>query len=601
MTAAEFTAISKEIPVLPGIYKYYNSADQLIYVGKAKHLRKRISSYFYSNQHNKKTIELVKKISKIEFTIVDNEQDAFLLENTLIKEYQPAYNIQLKDGKGYPYIVIKKEPFPRVFLTKRKIEDGAEYYGPYASLASVREIADFIRETIPLRTCTLPLTDKNIQAKKFKVCLEYHLGNCKGACQGLESAAEYANSIAQVKNILKGNLSPIIKEFGEAMKEYVHRMEFEKAAQYQQKIKNLQLYQAKSTVVNTKTGSVDVFSIVEEKDQAFVNYLAVNDGSIFLTKTITLQKKLEETKEEIFPFAIAQLRDLFKSQANEIIIAFPISFPQTAVKLTIPHKGDKKKLLDLSQKNADHFKKAFAAKQLLALNEKTTDEKLLILEQLQSDLQLSDIPLHIECFDNSNLHGTNAVAAMVCFKNGDPSKKDYRKFNIKTVIGIDDFASMKEIVYRRYKRVLDEQAALPQLIIIDGGKGQLSAAMESIVTLGLQGKVTVVGLAKNKEELFFPGDSESIQLAWNSDGLRLIRRIRDEVHRFGIGFHRNQRSRSAIQHELYQIKGIGAKTADLLLKEYKSIKGLKKIDLKTLESLIGKSKAAIVSKAIQQL
>lgn len=544
---------------------------------------------------------MVKKISKIEFTIVDNEQDAFLLENTLIKEYQPAYNIQLKDDKGYPYIVIKKEPFPRVFVTKRKIEDGAEYYGPYASVASVREIADFIRETIPLRTCTLALTDKNIQAKKFKVCLEYHLGNCKGPCQGLESAADYANSIAQVKNILKGNLSPIIKEFDETMKGHVHRMEFEKAALYKQKIKNLQLYQAKSAVVNTKTGTVDVFSIVEEKDQAFVNYLAVNDGSIFLTKTITLQKKLEETKEEIFPFAIAQLRDLFKSQAKEIIVAFPISFPQTAIKLTIPHKGDKKKLLDLSQKNADHFKKAFVAKQLLALNDKTTEEKLSILEQLQSDLQLSDVPLHIECFDNSNLHGTNAVAAMVCFKKGDPSKKDYRKFNIKTVTGIDDFASMKEIVYRRYKRVLDEQQPMPQLIIIDGGKGQLSAAMESIVDLDLQGKTTVVGLAKNKEELFFPGDSESIQLAWNSDGLRLIRRIRDEVHRFGIGFHRNQRSRSAIQHGLYQIKGIGAKTADLLLKEYKSIKGLKKVDLQTLESLIGKSKAAIVSKALQQL
>ncbi len=601
MTAAEFVSIAKEIPVQPGIYKYYDKANELIYVGKAKQLRKRISSYFYSNQHNKKTIELVKKISKIEFTIVDNEQDAFLLENTLIKEYQPAYNIQLKDDKTYPYIVIKNEPFPRVFLTKKKLRDGSEYHGPYASVASVREIADFIRETIPLRTCTLPLTDKNIQSKKYKVCLEYHLGNCRGACQGLESADEYAKSIAQVKNILKGNLSPIIKEFSEAMKQHAQGMEFEKAAVYQQKIKNLQLYQAKSAVVNTKTGNVDVFTIVEEKDQAFVNYLAVHDGSIFLTKTITLQKKLEESKEEIFPIVIAQLRELFKSQAKEIIIAFPIHFPQTDIKLTIPSKGDKKKLLDLSQKNADHFKKTFVAKQLLALGDKTAGEKIEVLEQLQSDLQLPDVPLHIECFDNSNLHGTNAVAAMVCFKNGEASKKDYRTFNIKTVTGIDDFASMKEIVFRRYKRVLDEQGPLPQLIIIDGGKGQLSAAMESIVTLGLQGKVTVVGLAKNKEEIFFPGDSTSIQLTWKSEGLLLIRRIRDEVHRFGIGFHRNQRSRTAIQPGLANIEGIGPKTAETLLKAFKSIKKIKTIDLATLEKLIGKSKAAKVINALKDM
>lgn len=601
MTAAEFSVISKKVPTLPGIYKYYDHSNKLIYVGKAKHLRKRISSYFYSNQHNRKTIELVKRINTIEFTIVNSEQDAFLLENSLIKEHQPTYNINLKDDKTYPYIVIKKEPFPRVFLTKKKINDGAEYFGPYASVASVKEVIGFIKEYIPLRTCTLKLTEKNIQTKKFKVCLEYHLGNCKGPCESLQSLEDYEKSIGQLKDIIKGNVSPIMREFKKTMNLHAKKMEFEKASVYQQKILNLQQYQAKSTVVNTKTGTIDVFSIIEEGNLAFVNYLAVSHGSIILTKTITLEKKLDESKEEVLLFAIAQLRETFNSQAKEIIIPFRIDFPQHDIKVLIPKAGDKKKLLELSQKNVDYFISELEAKKALRLEDKSAEETIAILHQMQSELHLKESPLHIECFDNSNLHGTNAVGAMVCFKNGEPSKNDYRRFNIKSVEGIDDFASMKEIVYRRYKRVMEEGQPIPQLIIIDGGKGQLSAALESIETLGLIGKTTLVGLAKNKEELFFSGDSASLQLQWSSESLKLIRRIRDEVHRFGITFHRNKRSKSAIQHGLDNIPGIGPKMVETLLKEYKSIKKLKEVDVSSLETLIGKSKAIIVFNAVKKM
>ncbi len=601
MTAAEFSVISKKVPTLPGIYKYYDHSNKLIYVGKAKHLRKRISSYFYSNQHNRKTIELVKRINTIEFTIVNSEQDAFLLENSLIKEHQPTYNINLKDDKTYPYIVIKKEPFPRVFLTKKKINDGAEYFGPYASVASVKEVIGFIKEYIPLRTCTLKLTEKNIQTKKFKVCLEYHLGNCKGPCESLQSLEDYEKSIGQLKDIIKGNVSPIMREFKKTMNLHAKKMEFEKASVYQQKILNLQQYQAKSTVVNTKTGTIDVFSIIEEGNLAFVNYLAVSHGSIILTKTITLEKKLDESKEEVLLFAIAQLRETFNSQAKEIIIPFRIDFPQHDIKVLIPKAGDKKKLLELSQKNVDYFISELEAKKALRLEDKSAEDTIAILHQMQSELHLKESPLHIECFDNSNLHGTNAVGAMVCFKNGEPSKNDYRRFNIKSVEGIDDFASMKEIVYRRYKRVMEEGQPIPQLIIIDGGKGQLSAALESIETLGLIGKTTLVGLAKNKEELFFSGDSASLQLQWSSESLKLIRRIRDEVHRFGITFHRNKRSKSAIQHGLDNIPGIGPKMVETLLKEYKSIKKLKEVDVSSLETLIGKSKATIVFNAVKKM
>jgi len=599
MTQKEFSLIASTIPTLPGIYKYYNAEHELIYVGKAKHLRKRVSSYFTKTFTSYKTAELVKRIRRIEFTIVNSEQDAFFLENSLIKEYQPLFNINLKDDKTYPYIVIKNEPFSRVFFTRKKINDGSQYFGPYTSVNKVRDLLDFIKQNIPLRNCKLNLSKTNIEKKKFKVCLEYHLGNCKGPCEAFQTLENYNEGLDRLKHLLKGNLYPVMQEFKKQIAFHAEKMEFEKAAIYQQKIEHLQQYQSKSMVVNTKTGTVDVFAILDEDETAYINYLAVSNGSIIQTKTIVLQKKLEEPKEEILAFAIAQLRQTFNSEAKEIIVPFPIDYPEADILITVPRLGDKKKLLELSEKNVNYFKAELHSKKILNLQDKTAEESKAVLEQLQADLHLPALPLHIECFDNSNLHGSNPVAAMVCFKDGLPSKKDYRHYNIKTVTGINDFASMQEVVYRRYKRLLEEDKPLPQLIIIDGGKGQLSAALESIHTLGLTGKTTLVGLAKNQEELFFSGDTASLQLSWNSDSLKLIRQIRDEVHRFGISFHRNKRSSSAIQNELEGIPGIGKQTADMLLKKFKSVKKIKELALDDLAEVIGRSKAGIVYEALR--
>ena len=598
MTAQEFSSIAPSIPTSPGIYKYYDAESRLIYVGKAKHLRKRVSSYFSKTLQSYKTMELVSRICKIEFTIVNSEQDAFLLENSLIKEYQPLFNINLKDDKTYPYIVVKNEDFPRVFFTRKKIKDGSQYFGPYTSVGKVRDILDVIKQNIPLRTCKLPLTPANIEKKKFKVCLEYHLGNCKGPCEGLQSLEDYDGGIQQLKHILKGNISPVLQYFKQQIRWHAQQMEFEKAAIYQSKIEHLQQYQSKSAVVNTSTGTIDVFSIIEEGDQAFVNYLAVSNGSIIQTKTIILVKKLEETAAEVLLFAVATLREAFESEAKEIIVPFLIAYPEMDITVTVPKAGDKKKLLDLSQKNADYFLKDLEEKKILRLEDKTADEKIRVLQQMQVDLQLGEVPLHIECFDNSNFHGSYPVAAMVCFKNGEPSKKDYRHYNIKTVTGINDFASMSEVVLRRYQRLLAENAALPQLVIIDGGKGQLGAALESIQALGLIGQMTLVGLAKNKEELFFAGDTQSLQLAWESESLKLIRRIRDEVHRFGITFHRNKRSKGTFSNELEGIKGIGKQTATMLLKEFRSVTRIKEKSLDDISAVIGEQKAKILMKGL---
>ena len=598
MTAQEFSSIAPSIPTSPGIYKYYDAESRLIYVGKAKHLRKRVSSYFSKTLQSYKTMELVSRICKIEFTIVNSEQDAFLLENSLIKEYQPLFNINLKDDKTYPYIVVKNEDFPRVFFTRKKIKDGSQYFGPYTSVGKVRDILDVIKQNIPLRTCKLPLTPANIEKKKFKVCLEYHLGNCKGPCEGLQSLEDYDDGIQQLKHILKGNISPVLQYFKQQIKLHAEQMEFEKAAIYQSKIEHLQQYQSKSAVVNTSSGTIDVFSIIEEGDQAFVNYLAVSNGSIIQTKTITLVKKLEETAAEILLFAVATLREAFESEAKEIIVPFLIEYPEIEITVTVPKAGDKKKLLDLSQKNVDYFLKDLEEKKILRLEDKTADEKIRVLQQMQVDLQLGDVPLHIECFDNSNFHGSYPVAAMVCFKNGETSKKDYRHYNIKTVTGINDFASMSEVVLRRYQRLIAENAELPQLVIIDGGKGQLGAALESIQALGLIGQMTLVGLAKNKEELFFAGDTQSLQLPWESESLKLIRRIRDEVHRFGITFHRNKSSKGTFSNELEGIKGIGKQTATILLKEFRSVARIKEKSLDDLSAVIGEQKAKILMKGL---
>lgn len=595
MTTEVFQNIVKTLPANPGIYKYYDGKRELIYVGKAKNIRKRVSSYFTKTFTGYKTYELVKRITRIEFTIVDNEQDAFLLENSLIKQFQPKFNINLKDDKSYPYIVIKNESFPRVFLTRSKIEDGSQYLGPFTSVGKVRELLIFIKQNIQLRTCKLNLTEQNISRGKFKVCLEYHLGNCKGPCEGLQSPEDYAEGLARLKNLMKGNLNPVIHHFKNEMEQCATHMQFEKAEILKKKIEHLQNYKAKSRVVNEHIGSVDVFSILKDGDIAYVNYLMVNEGTIVLTKTIVLEQKLEETEEEVLTFAIGQLRNTFTSEAKELIVPFAIEYPEEGILVTAPKAGDKKKLLELSETNVNYFIEELRRKKMLRLEGKTDQEKQAVLLQLQSDLHLTDIPVHIECFDNSNFQGSYPVAAMVYFRNGLPDKSEYRKFNIKTVTGINDFASMKEIVTRRYRRLESENVAFPQLIIIDGGKGQLNAAVEGLAEMGLRGKTTVVGLAKNEEEIFFPGDQQSIKLPWDSESLRLIRRIRDEVHRFGIAFHRNQRSRGTFVNELETIKGIGKNTADNLLKNFKSVKKIKELSFEELAKVVGKSKAEIIN------
>ncbi len=600
MTSTQFQQIAHTIPIEPGIYKYYDNKGVLLYVGKAKNLRKRVSSYFTKTFTSYKTHELVQRIHKIEFTIVNTEQDAFLLENSLIKQYKPKFNIDLKDDKSYPYIVIKKEPFPRIFLTRKKINDGSEYLGPFTSSGKVRELISFIKTIIPLRSCKLNLAQSNITKGKFKVCLEYHLGNCKGPCEGLQTLESYDADIQQVRNMLKGNLYPVIQHFKFTMSQHVRALEFEKAELIRKKIEHLENYSAKSVIVSKHLNNIDVFSILKDGNKAYVNYLMVNNGTIVQTHTILLETKLDEPEEEVLAFAIVNIRETFNSQSSEIVLPFNVELPDTTITITTPKAGDKKKLLELSVKNVNYFKAELLKKKTLQLEGKTDMEKKKVLYQLQHDLQLSEAPLHIECFDNSNFQGSYPVSAMVCFKDGIPSKKDYRQFNVKTVKGINDFATMKEVVYRRYKRLLDENQELPQLVIIDGGKGQLSSAMESIKELGLDSSLTLIGLAKNEEEIFFPGDQQSIKLAWDSESLKLIRRIRDEVHRFGISFHRSKRSKGTFKNELEEIKGVGKETATQLLTSFRSVQKVRQATLGELEKIIGISKAKLVFNHFQQ-
>lgn len=567
--------------------------SNLLYVGKAKDIRKRVGSYFNKTLSSYKTHELVKRIRKIEFTIVNNEQDAFLLENSLIKQYQPLFNINLKDDKTYPYIVIKNENFPRVYLTRQKLDDGSQYFGPYTSINRVRELLNFIKQTIPLRTCPLNLTEKNIEKGKFKVCLEYHLGNCKGPCENHQSEADYDENIAQIKNLLKGKLAPVLNHFKAEMKRHAEGLEFEKAEGTRKRIQYLENYQSRSIVVNTSIGDVDVFSIRKDTEIAYVNYLMVQNGTIIQTKTIKVETHLDESLEEVLGFTIGQLRTTFNSEAKEIVAPFPLEYEEPDVLITVPKAGDKKKLLELSEKNVQYFIDSQRSKERLQLGVKNAG-KYNVLVQIKEDLQLQTVPTHIECFDNSHFQGSYPVSAMVCFRNGEPSKKDYRLFNVKTVEGINDFATMREAVYRRYRRIKTEGDAFPQLVIIDGGKGQLSAAYEAIEELKLQGQMTLVGLAKNEEELFFVGDKESLKLPYDSESHKLIRLIRDEVHRFGINFHREKRSKGTFKNGLEDIRGIGTNTANLLLKTFRSINNIKKQSEVELAKVVGTSKARIV-------
>jgi len=584
MEKFDYRAALKTIPHKPGVYQYWNSDNELIYIGKAKDLRNRVSSYFIKdNQVNAKTRVLVSKIRNITFTIVDTEIDAWLLENSMIKKHQPRYNIMLKDDKTYPWIIIKNEPFPRIFWTRKIIRDGSKYLGPYASVSMMHAILGLIRETYPLRTCTLPLTRQNIEAGKFKVCLEYQLGNCKGPCQNYQSEGDYLNSIEEIKDILNGKIGAVVKGLKIEMETAAANLDFEQAHRLKRKFDLLENYQSKSTVVNSSITDVDVFSIASEEKYAFVNFLKVMNGTITQTQTIELKKKLDESDEELLSFAISEFRTRFNSHSKEIVIPFDIELDDPTIKFTVPKLGEKKKLLDLSQKNVLFFKTE-RIDQYEKLNPDVRIDRL--LTQMMKDLRMNQLPRHIECFDNSNFQGKYPVSAIVVFKNARPSKKDYRHFNVKTVEGPNDFATMEEAVFRRYRRMLDEGTDLPQLIIIDGGKGQLSSAVKSLKLLGIEKQVTIIGIAKRLEELFYPGDQYPMYLDKKSETLKIIQQLRDEAHRFGITFHRKKRDKGTLATELELIPGIGKTTAEKLLKYFKSVKKIKEATEDELQEVL---------------
>ncbi len=577
----------QSLPDKPGVYQYFDASDKILYVGKAKNLKKRVLSYFTKNHDNYKTSVLVKKIVSIKHIVVDTESDALLLENNLIKKLQPRYNILLKDDKSYPWICIKNEPFSRIFPTRRELKDGSEYYGPYTNFKIVSTLLEMIKELYPLRTCHFDLSSQNILNNKYKVCLEYHIGNCKGPCEGLESLSNYQKQVEAIRQILKGNFKESLKEFKLQMKLFADNMEFEAAQKIKEKIIVLENYQAKSTVLNPKLANIDVFSIVSDQTMAYVNFLQISHGAIVRSHTMELKKKLEETDEELLALAVVELRERFKLNSKELILPFPLSLGEH-LKITVPQLGDKKSVLDLSIRNAKYYRMDQLKQIKIVDPERHTDR---IMAQMKKDLRLSTEPRHIECFDNSNIQGTNPVSACVVFKDGKPSKKDYRHFNIKTVEGPDDFASMEEVVYRRYKRMIDEEQPLPQLIIIDGGKGQLSSALKSIDALGLRGKIAIIGIAKRLEELFYPGDSVPLYLDKKSETLKVIQFLRNEAHRFGITHHRDKRSKAALNNSLESIEGIGEKTMIALLKHFKSVKRLQQASEKEICEVVGLSKA----------
>ena len=574
-----------KIPHKPGVYQYFDKEDTLIYVGKAKDLRNRVSSYFVNTQQlNSKTKVLVRKINRIAFTIVDTEIDAWLLENNLIKKHQPRYNVMLKDDKTYPWIVIKNERFPRVFWTRRYIKDGSRYFGPYASVGMMHIVLDMIRELFPLRTCNLSLTVENIAKGKFKVCLEYQIGNCKGPCEGYQSEEDYDQNLSDIKDILNGKISMVTNRLKEQMQEAVQGMDFERAHKLKIKLDKLDNYQSKSTVVNSSISNVDVFSIASESNYAFVNFLRVVNGVIIQTQTVELKKRLDETDAELLAIAIPEIRSRYSSLSREIIVPFELDIEgNEQIKFVVPKLGEKRKLLDLSLKNVAYFKKERLL-QYEKLNPEVKVER--VLTQMQKDLRLPVLPRHIECFDNSNIQGNYPVSAIVVFKDAKPSKKDYRHFNVKTVEGPNDFATMEEAVFRRYRRLLDEDQTLPQLIIIDGGKGQLGAALKSLKLLGIEKKVTVIGIAKRLEELYYPGDQYPLYLDKKSETLKIIQHLRDEAHRFGITFHRNQRSRKTFVSELDNIPGIGKVTVQKLLTRFRSVKKIKEATDEELKKVL---------------
>ena len=577
----------KTLPNQPGVYQYYDKEGTIIYVRKAKNLKKRVSSYFTKTHENGKTRVLVKKIANIKHIVVETETDALLLENNLIKKHKPRYNVLLKDDKSYPWICIKKERFPRVFSTRRVFKDGSDYFGPYTSGKTVYILLDLIKGLYSLRNCNFNLSEEKVEAGKYKVCLEYHLGNCKGACEALETEAEYNDNIKAIKDILKGNFKDSLSQFKIQMKQFAENMQFEEAQKIKEKVQVLENYQAKSTIVNPKISNVDVFSIMSDESYGYVNFLQLSYGSIIRSHTLEIKKKLDETDLQLLQLAITEIRQRFNSNSKEIYVPFKVDLGED-LKVTVPKLGDKKHILDLSLRNAKYFRME-RFKQMKIVDPDRHANR--IMAQMKVDLRLSEEPRHIECFDNSNIQGTHPVAACVVFKNGKPSKKEYRHFNIKTVEGPDDFASMEEVVYRRYKRLLEEDQPLPQLIIIDGGKGQLSSALKSLDALNLRGKIAIIGIAKRLEELFYPDDPIPLYLDKKSETLKITQQLRNEAHRFGIEHHRNKRSKTALNTELETISGVGEKTVIELLRHFKSAKRVANAKLDELEAVVGVSRA----------
>ncbi|MCB9014962.1 MAG: excinuclease ABC subunit UvrC [Lentimicrobiaceae bacterium] len=594
MMDSNLSSILKTLPNNPGVYQYYDKDGTIIYIGKAKNLKKRVHSYFNKDTSlTGKVRLLVSKIADIRWIVVDSESDALLLENNLIKEYQPRYNIMLKDDKTYPWICIKKEPFPRVFPTRNLIKDGSEYFGPYASVKMMHTLLDLIRQLYPLRNCNLNLSQPNIQSGKFKVCLEYHIGNCLGPCEGYQSEEDYLQTIQGIRSIIKGNIGMVKNQLVALMKQYAEEFAFEKAHILKEKIELLDRYQSKSLVVNPSINNVDVFSIIEDEHSAYVNFVKVASGAIIQSHTVEIKKKLDETTEELLTAAISDLHPRFSSGAKEIILPLMPDFRLPDINYTVPKIGDKKQLLELSERNAKYYQLDKQKQKELVDPERRTNR---LLETIRKDLNLSQLPLHMECFDNSNTQGTFPVAALVVFRHAKPEKKDYRHFNIKTVEGPNDFASMEEVVYRRYSRMLAEGQSLPQLVIVDGGRGQLSSAMTSIEKLKLQDKIQLIGIAKRLEELYFPGDPTPLHLDKKSETLKVIQQMRDEAHRFGITHHRKLREKGTIKTSLSEIEGIGPATAQALLRKFKSVKNIKLTPLHELEAAVGKAKANLVFK-----
>lgn len=587
MTVNKLELQIKVLPNAPGVYQYFDKDDKILYVGKAKDLKKRVSSYFNKVHDSAKTNVLVKKIVSIKHIVVETETDALLLENNLIKSYQPRYNILLKDDKSYPWICIKKERFPRVFSTRKLIKDGSQYFGPYPNTKTVYALLDLIRDLFDLRSCSYDLSEDKVSSGRYKVCLEYHIKNCKGPCEALESESDYQQKINAIKQILKGNFKMSLGHFENLMQAYAARLDFEMAQQIKLKIEALQNYQSKSTIVSPKISNVDVFSIISDESYAYVNFLQLSLGSIVRSHTMEIKKKMDEKDKDILPLVITEIRQRFVSNSKEILVPYKVNMGDS-LKVTVPKVGDKKKVLELSERNAKYFR-IDKLKQAKIVDPDRHVNRLMDL--MKKELRLSSVPRHIECFDNSNIQGAFPVAACVVFKDGKPSKKDYRHFNIKTVEGPNDFASMEEVVYRRYKRLLSEGQQLPQLVIIDGGKGQLSSALKSLDVLGLRGKIAIIGIAKRLEELYYPGDSVPLYLDKKSETLKVIQHLRNEAHRFGIEHHRNKRSKAAINSELQNITGIGEQTIVNLMKAFKSVQRIKTLTVEELGEVVGASKA----------